>query len=798
MNLNKALHLFSRSKHYYITTIGSLGLLLTMLFSVFSLMSLIYWQPLPYERSDELLWLEGTVEYQGEQVPMANHRNLNFVRSNSNTVSDLAAYFSWSQYKLTNLAERPSVPVIMASHQLFNVLGTKPFLGRFFSAFEASGNRQPSVILSYHVWEKYFDADKNIIDKKIMLNQRSFSIIGITKPDLVLPQSDDVDKSIWIPFDMDEQLNPKTFGGYTGALKAVIRLNEHQSITAAEEELGSLMNQAGHINMPQTAKKTPASAKVTPFIEAVRGDSGNLVLMLLGGALLLTAIGVINLCSLQLARAVGQTQKRAIAAAFGASQKQLFLEILKHNAITISIACVIGLMLTFTAFGVISQLAEGAIPRLNELSLSIPLVLLAFITCIILVLIFCWVELRSIKYDQLQHSLQSSGKGTSKQVKTGVSHTLIGLQLGFSLITLVSCSQVVYQTLNEALRPSGIDTESLATLHVNLSGIPTKEERENLYRSLESELTATPEILSISYSSEARLPKALNYNGVKDIKGQNIASARVISQDLKQLALYGLTVEGAVFNESDITSKAPVVLINERLALRLPKPVTSQKISFTGSDKLYSVQGVVKNTNYPGLSLLEVPEVYLPRAYRGQRTAVLTVKLKSNDSKLDLNKLYNLVTKVHPNLNITHYSTVESDFKEINRKFRFAAIIALSLAICSMIMVAAGIFGIVSYLIRMRQYDLGVHLAFGSTLKGLFNSQFLLIFQPIIASVVLAASMIFFVAGFSRTQPDFILNLNWYLFFGVIACLITVASFACVLPLKQVIQSNPIKALRNE
>ncbi|WP_299003214.1 ABC transporter permease [uncultured Shewanella sp.] len=798
MSLKEVLQLIAKGKHYYLTVIGSLSLMLAMVFSVFSLMSLVYWQPLPYDESDKLYWLEGTMEYQGAQAPMTNHNNLDFVRTNSNSISGLGAYYSWSKYKLTGLLSRPDVPVIMASHELFDILGTRAFMGRLFSTTEAAGNRQPSAILSYEVWQTQFNADPEIIGKKTMLNQRSFTIIGVTQPDLVLPQSTEAAKAIWLPFDMDEQLNPKTFGGYAGDLKAVIRLQEGQDVNTATQELTRLMAQAAEIHTPTIVKRAPVSAKVTSYIKAVQGDSGKLVFMLLGGALLLTLIGIINLSSLQLARAVGRTQQKAIAAAFGASRRQLFLDIVKHNLATVSVATGIALILTFSAFGLISELAAGSIPRLNELSLNLPVLMLVILTAALLVLVFSWAELGSINYDHLQKNLQCSGKGTGKQISTGISHSLIGLQLGLSLFTLVACSQVMHQTLSEAWRPTGINTESLATLTLNLAEIASKEERNNLYRSVISELTALDEIIDISYSSEARLPAELNYSGIKNAKGEVVASARIIQQDLKQLDFYGLSVEGEPFTEADIDSLAPVALINERLASRLPKPITAQKISFEFGSTLYQVKGVVANTYFPGDSQQEIAEVYLPRPYKGTRDAVLLLQLDPNLLPPSLAQVYALISNVHPKLDIITYSQVTDDFHEISSQSRFAAIIASILAACSLVMITAGIFGIVSYLVKMKQYDLGVHLAFGASLKGLLKSQLLQLTQPILASLILSTSIIFFITGYVRTQPELIFSLNWSLSALVIGIILMLASLACFIPLRKVIQANPIKALHND
>ena len=798
MKLKDLIHLFSRNKQYYLTVIGSLSLMLAMVFSVFSLMSLVFWQPLPYKDSEGLHWLEGNMVYQGTTFPGTNPRNLEFVAANSQSISGYGAYFKWSSYKLSQDIQRPEVDVIMATHELFDVLGTTAFMGRLFNQEEAFGNKQPSAILSHHIWQKHFDSDPQIIGKKVHLNQRSFTIVGVTQPNLVLPQEKDAATAIWLPFDMDEQVNPKTFGGYSSNMKAIVRLQEGISPDSALDEFKKLMLQGAELHTPNMVKEYPIGAQLTYFVDAIRGDSVKLVFMLLGGVVLLLLIGVINLSSLQLARAVGRTKQQAIAAAFGASKRQLLSEVIKHNLSLVLLSSLIALVLSISSFGLIKGIGEDAIPRLNELSINLPVLGLALLTAIVLAAIFSWAELSSVNYDKLQQNLQSSGKGTGKQIKTSVSHTLIGLQLGLALLTLVACSQVVFKTLSEALRPTGINTENLATLHLNLAEIESEPQRENLFRSLKSELQALPSVQDMSYSSDPVYVPTINIDNVKNAKGEMLTSSRKVSQDLNQFNLLGLTVRGEDFTESDISSKAPVVIINQRLADFLPKPVLGQKLNLSNTGKLYTVKGVVPNINYPGASFKETSVIYYPRSYQQAREATLLLKLNPNQNTPTLAEMYQTVIKVHPKLDILEYSTVSNSFAELSQQTRFAAIIAGVLALCSLIMVTAGIFGIVSYLVRMKQYDLGVHLAFGATLKGLRKEQLLKLSKPLSISLFFAASLVYFASGYVRTTPELLFTLNWALYALVILLLLLLAAIACFIPLNQVIKANPIKSLRNE
>lgn len=788
----------ARARHYYLTVVGSLMLLLSMVFVVFSLISVVYWQGLPYKDSEKLYWLEGTLAYQGSTTLGTNPNNLRYVGSNSRSLAEWAGYYSWSDYKLTGLTERPSVPVMMASHNVFDVLGTTAQLGRLFSALEAEGNQQPSAVLSDAVWRRYFAADPAIVGKKIQLNQRSFTIIGVTQPDLVLPQNPLAAELVWLPFDMDEQFSVQQFAGYAGGLKAVVRLNDQVTAVQAEQELSSLMSKAAELHTPELAAEYPAGARLSLFTDAVRGDSGRLVLMLLAGVTLLTMIGLINLSSLQLARAAGRQQQLAICAAFGATRRQLLRQVLTHNLVMVSVASLLALLLSWSCFGLIADVAGDTIPRMNELSISGPMLLAVMGSTLLLVVLLSLAELSSIDPDALQRTLQSSGKGVGKQIGNGISHSLIGLQLCLSLLTLVASTHVVRHTLQEAWRPTGVQTDSLWSLQLNLAAITDPNTRQNVMQGVLAEVKKLPGLQHASYSSEPRIPLVLNFESVRNALGDVLTSARVIWQDEQQLPLYHLAVEGQSIRADDLNGGTTSVLINQRLAALLPKPVLAQKISLPHSEQVYSIRGVVANTNFPGGSHLEVPEVYLPGRYQHERSASLLLKFDDSVTAPTLATVYQLLQPVSPLLDVLSYQAVADEFAGMSHKLRFAALIAGMLALVSLIMVAAGVWGIVNYLLGMKKFELGVRQAFGAGRRQLLQEQLSVLAKPVGTALLFSACLVLFLSGWSRTQPEWALQLDAVLFVLNLTVLLLLAAVACWVPLLQILNAEPMRALRHD
>lgn len=787
----------TRAYQYYLTVMLSLVLTLTMVFSVFSILDVSYLQPLPYGESEQLYLVEGQMEYHGSIFTGSNSQNLLTLQQNNSIFSTLAIYYSWTTYKLYDQPTRPEVPVYMASQNLFDVLQTKPVLGRFFNEQEAFGNKQPSAVLSYRVWQRDFGGDPAVIGKSIQLNQRRFTIIGVTSDNWVLPLKINASEAIWLPLDMDEQLNPRTFGGYSSSIKALGRLQDGLTADEAGKRLSVLMAEAAALNTPDQAKSYPVSALLTPFALAVRADSDKVVLMLVAGVGLLMLIALINLGNLQLARAVSRIQPIAVSYAFGATRRQIFMDVFRHNLLITGASALLALLLTLLSFGLLRQIGSDVLPRLDALAISGFMLAFAVLVILVIALIFSWIELKTIDETQLQRSLQSSGKGTGKQLKKGVSHGLIGLQLLFSVLTLAAGSQVLMGSLTEALRSNQITTTHLWSVVVNYSAIAEQDTRVNLQRAVMEFFKGIPQIKTVSRSSEPRIPLAMNWETVNNEQGESLSSSRIISVDENQLALYGLATSGRSFTKDDLALETKPVLINQRLAAKLDGNPIGQKVLLDGKLR-YEIIGVVSNTDFPGNRGFESAELYYPAHYTGGHTDTLLLQTDIDFLGFTHAELYSQLVAIDPRLDLVKFSAVSADFSELNRNQRFAAGLAGVISLVSLLMVCAGISGMVSYMVRMRRYDLGVKLAMGATQKLLLRNQLQELAKPVAAAVLFGFSLVYFAIGYSRTLPEWHFALYWPELLLSIMTILIMTAISCFVPVWLVLKTDPIKALRNE
>lgn len=431
-------------------------------------------------------------------------------------------------------------------------MGVEPILGRLFNEQEQVGNRQPSVVLSQAIWQQHYQGRSDIVGQSIQLNQRQFTVIGVLKQPLELPDINDAHQAIWLPLDMDELVDIRDFDGYSSGFAALGRLNAGVSQQDADAEAYHLIKQASAERHSDFQTMFDYYGKVVPLRQQIQGDSGRLILMLLAGISLLTLIALVNLSSMQLARAVKRLQPLAVCYAFGASKKQMFMQVFRHNIALLVGAGLLALLLTWLGFGIITQVAAEHLPRISALRIDGLLLLVTALVLLVIALLFSWIELSGVREQQLMASLQSSGKGTGKQLRQGVAHSLIGVQQLLSLLVLLATAHVFVAAWSEASRPTGIDSTDLWSLTVSYSDLDNREQRQNQHRALMQSLAALPQVLQLTAVSEPRAPRARNQDSVSNAQGDIITSARQIAVLPGYFQLYGLELSGQDFSAEQV------------------------------------------------------------------------------------------------------------------------------------------------------------------------------------------------------------------------------------------------------
>ncbi len=157
--------------------------------AMFSVVYAVLIEPLPYPQADRLMFLAAR-NPAGAALSFSYPDVLDW-QQQTRAFENLAAYQSFG-FTVTGSRETQRFPGRTVSATFFATLGIAPALGRDFLPQDDRPGAQPVVVVTDGLWRRFFNADRDILNRNVMLNGRSFAVIGVLPPDFQLYQTGEI------------------------------------------------------------------------------------------------------------------------------------------------------------------------------------------------------------------------------------------------------------------------------------------------------------------------------------------------------------------------------------------------------------------------------------------------------------------------------------------------------------------------------------------------------------------------------------------------------------------------------
>src|SRR2546421_6738666 len=172
-----ALRSLAKSPGFTAIEIATLALAIGANSAVFSLINALLVRPLPYQEPSRVALIWEQFKTLGlDRVPCSAPEYLDLEKE-FQSGTGLAA-FTFERFNLGgDLPERISGAVVSPS--LFPLLGVEPIKGRTFAREEQGIGHDDVVVISERLWKRRFNSDPMLIGKTLLLNGRSYTVIGV-------------------------------------------------------------------------------------------------------------------------------------------------------------------------------------------------------------------------------------------------------------------------------------------------------------------------------------------------------------------------------------------------------------------------------------------------------------------------------------------------------------------------------------------------------------------------------------------------------------------------------------------
>jgi predicted lysophospholipase L1 biosynthesis ABC-type transport system permease subunit len=145
------------------------------------------------------------------------------------------------------------------------------------------------------------------------------------------------------------------------------------------------------------------------YHEQVVGDIRPALLVLQAGVVVVLLIACANVANLQLLRAIGRHKEMAIRATLGASRAQILRHLLVEGLVLSSIGGGLGVLAGSVGLNALTALGTTQLPRVGEVSLSVPVLLFTLALAVITGVIFGLVPAMTLGPKRLLDSIKEDG-----------------------------------------------------------------------------------------------------------------------------------------------------------------------------------------------------------------------------------------------------------------------------------------------------------------------------------------------------------------------------------------------------
>jgi len=797
-----------RSPGFALTAVGIMALGIGANVALFTVVRSVLLKPLPYADPGRLV---SVYERESKQkvtgfhayMPVAAGSFGEWKKAVGPDVAELAMVSPWQGYNV--LAEGGKLPEQVeagwCSWNFFSMLGVGPALGRSFTASDDQPEAEATVILSSSFWKRRFDGDPGVIGKKIWLNAKPYTVIGVLPSWFVYSSAFGGNTvQLWTPVKHEA---PKwlieTFGDHE--FLGIARLAPGATQAALISQLDTVQKRikASH---PDAAVHDGVIGR--PMLDDVVQEYKTPLYALLAATGCVLLIACLNVASLLVARTAARRKEMAIRTALGGGRLRLLRERLIESLLLSTAGGAAGLLL---AWGTIEWLIHTRQEMNRVEAIQIDGVVVVFtLAVIVLCALFSGLIAAFGSERNLLASLQESGRAHSAgQGRASLRRAMLVLEVGITVVLLVGAGLLLksYQRLRST--NLGIPVDNVLTMHFELPDARYKEpaQRVNFFEQLIEGVRALPGVQSAGLVTAA---PGQGWGGDQDVSVvEHPPLPKGVGLDLMQrgadpgyFAAVGIPLlRGRTFAANERLERAGVAIISQEAAKRY----------FPGEDPIgkhirmedgwtFQIVGVVGDTRWL-ISQPPNPTMYFPLYGNGYSIATIVVRSTHDVNQLAM-PIEKLIAKLDADLPVSNVVTLNETINKTTTDSQFDSLLVLAFAAIALLLAAAGLYGVLAYLITQRTTEIGIRIALGAQREQVARLMLSDGLRPALYGLVLGLGASALVTRLLQSMLYETKALDPVIFAVVSLVLLLVSAAACLLPAWRASRLDPMQALRAE
>jgi predicted permease len=788
-NFRHSLRALGKTPGFTAAVIATLALGIGANSAVFSAVDSVLLRPLPFPHSEQLVTIAQVVKGNPE-VSVAPVRLDDWNRLNQ-TFQTIGGYYAQDDSELSgDLPEK--LRRAFLSPRCLEVFGVMPALGREFSPQEEHFGGSPAVIISDRYWRRRFNADPNVIGKNLRIGRSAIPIVGVMPASFQFPERD-ADLFSTSPSDAPyARARELTWFKTFGRMKPGLTLQQAQAnLSSVQAELG------------RQFPKPDANIGValSPFKETKVAGVRKSLWILFGSVSLLLLIACTNVAALLLSRAAGRRHEIAVRFSLGASRGSIIAQLLTEALVLSLSGALLGLAIAGAASNIFRALAKD-LPRVDEIGLDWRIVAYTLAASVAAALV-CGLlpAIRGTRRD-LSGSLTAGGR-SNVGGRSRLQFALVGVQVALA-VTLLAGAGLLLRSFQELGKVApGFDPSHVLSFHVSTSWSETSDYKasgQRLRRMLDA-LRAIPGVeaaastlslpgVATQYQIEVR-----SSEGRAETEPKMLAESRALTASYFEVMRIPL-LAGALCREQSTNGQ---VMVNRAFANAylngggIGKHLFQPTDSYNGPSE---ITGIVADAREAGLDHAPVPTIYW--CYNANQPGTYFLARTHGDPRMMAETVRRKMHEVEPARSVYEMAPLTDRISDSYAENRMRTILLTFFAATAIALACVGLYGTLSYLVNLRQREVGLRLALGA-LRTQIVRQFLA--QGLWVSIAGCIAGIALASAFTRLLAGMLFGVTAWdapTLFGVVGLVIAVSTAASLVPAIRAAKLEPMRVLREE